>query len=261
MMARTLSCLLTLVNISAVSQSWEFVRSYDLEQPITAVDVGSLGKVYVGTSRGNVYSFQSDGSPEAQFSSAVFQSVSCIDAANQLKVFVYYSTVGKFEFLDRFSAMERTYHIADFGVPSAQLAMPAINNSIWFLSGSEMVQVNPLDRMVLVRIALSGVTLSRPNQLRIMSGGFAISDEMGIHLFRNSGQLLFSVEAKGICGFQLEGNELLAVADEGLLMLNVITSQTNWLKPPHANPDFVVRSQGFYHFVKDSQIVTYQRAD
>ncbi len=261
MMARALCCLLILVDLSISAQSWEFVRSYDLEQPITAVDVGSLGKVYLGTSRGNVYSFLVDGTPDAQFSSAVFQPVSCMDAANQLKVFVYYSSVGKFEFLDRFSAMERTYHIADFGVPSAQLAMPAINNSIWFLTGAELVQVNPRDRMLLAKIVLSGVTLDRPNQLRITDGGFAISDANGIHIFRNTGQSLFSVEAKGIRGFQLEGNEVVAMAGDGVLLLNVLTSQTNWLKPPRTDLEFATRSQGYFHFVKDSQVFTYRIAE
>ena len=219
MMARMLTCLLLLNSLAArtSAQSWEFLGSYNLEQPITTADVGTLGKIYVGTSRGNVYSFLADGTPDAQFSSAVFQPVTCIDAANQLKVFAYYGAVGKFEFLDRFSAMERTYHIADFGVSAAQLAMPSINNFIWFLSGNELIQVNPLDRMVLSRIALSGAALTKPTQLRIIPEGFAVSDNRGLHVYRRSGEWMYSVEALGIRAFTVTEGMAMAQTYDGLI--------------------------------------------
>jgi len=263
MMARKLSCLLFLISLvtETSAQSWEFLRSYNLEQPITTVDVGTLGKIYLGTSRGNVYSFQADGTPDTQFSSAVFQPVTCIDAANQLKVFAYYSSVGKFEFLDRFSAMERTYHIADFGVSAAQLAMPSINNFIWFLSGNELIQVNPLDRMVLSRIVLSGVSLAKPNQLRIIPEGFAVSDEQGLHLFRRSGEWIYSVEARGIQGFTVEEGMAVVQTAAGMMQVNLQSSKVEWTKAPRSQAQFAFRSGEFYHFVEGSQLFTYHRTE
>lgn len=262
-MARMLTCLLFLGNLAAQpsAQSWQFVRSFNLEQKITSADVGTLGKIYLGTSRGNVYSFLADGTPDNQFSSAVFQPVTCLDASNQLKVFAFYSAVGKFEFLDRFSAMQRTYHLADFGVSNAQLAMPSINNFIWFLSGNELIQVNPLDRMVLARIGLSGVVLVNPNQLRIIPEGFAVSDEQGLHMFRKSGELIFSVEAPTLRGFTVVDRWARAHASNGIIQVNVVTSQVAWMSSPRPQANLMLRSGEFYHFVEDGQVFTYRRSE
>ncbi len=106
MMAKKLSFLLILISLAAggSAQQWTLVQRNDLLQEITAADIGSLGKVYVGTERGIVYSFQADGSPETQFSSSIFQPVSSIDASNSLRVMVFYRSANQFEFLDRFNA-------------------------------------------------------------------------------------------------------------------------------------------------------------
>jgi len=260
MMARLPNCLLLIVSLvfQAGAQSWEFVRSHELDQAITSADVGTLGKVYLGTSRGNVYSFHADGTPDAQFSSATFQPVTCIDASNALKIFVYYAGVGKFELLDRFTAFPRSYHLSDVGLVSAELAIPAINNSIWFLSGMELVQVSPLDRMVLTRIALSGVSLTKPNQLRIIPTGFVISDENGLYMFGKSGELFVASSAKFIRGFTLDGTIALAQTDQGLLTLDTETARMEWIKAPRADAVFGMRVQAYYHFVVGTQLMTYR---
>lgn len=104
------------------AQEWILIGKYNVEQKITACDIGSFGKLYVGTERGNVYSFQMDGTPDTQFSSAIFQPVTDLDASNSRRIFVFYKSANQFEYLERFAAQPRTYHLEDFGISTAEHA-------------------------------------------------------------------------------------------------------------------------------------------
>lgn len=148
-MARKLSFLLITFSLHLHGQDWEFVAQHDLGQKITAFDLGSLNKVFVGTERGNVYSFHADGSQDQDYSSAIFQPVTSLDASNSLRVFVFYKGVSQFEFLERFTAFPRGYHLKDFGLAQADRATTGSSNTIWLLDGYKLTCINPFNHSIL----------------------------------------------------------------------------------------------------------------
>lgn len=257
MMALRLNCLATLLSLSlfGTSQSWTFVQSYEIPQRITSMDVGVLDKVYVGTERGNVYSFLADGTPDTELSSAIFQPVTAIDASNTLRVFVYYKDIYTFEYLERFSAFPRKYSLADFGLISGQYAITGLNNTIWVLDGNELIQLNPFNRSVLTRKKLN-CPIEGTVGLYI-GQSIVIADSNGIKDISHEGTLINELEAKGINHISTDGTLVMAVSGDQLIIWNRITTMTESIKIP-GNYSMCVRAGDYYHFVKDSTVFTYQ---
>ena len=257
MMAIKLSCSAILLSLSLLgtSQSWVFVKSYEVPQRITAMDVGVLDKVYVGTERGNVYGFLADGTPDTELSSAIFQPVTAIDASNTLRVFVYYKDIYTFEYLERFSAFPRKYSLADFGLDRGQYARTGLNNTIWVLDGNELTQLNPLNRSVLISKKLN-CTIERPVGL-FVGESIVIADSEGIKDISLEGNVLNEISAKGVSHMSNDGNAIMAISGDQLLIWNRVTTLNRSLSIP-GNYTMCVKAGGYYHFVRDSTVYTYQ---
>jgi hypothetical protein len=257
MMATKHSCLLILLSLPVIGfgQSWTFVTSIEVPQTITTIDTGLSDKVYVGTNGGNVYSFLADGTPLTEFSSAIFQPVTSIDASNTLRVFVYYKDVNTFEYLDRFSAFPRTYVLADFDILSGDFATTGLNNTIWVLSGKELVQLNAFNRSILLRKSLN-VPMEGVVGLHI-GESILVADRHGIKDFSLNGTLINEVSASGIQNLHMDGATVMAVCSEGLLIWNRITTLSSIINLP-GNFSMAVRTGKNYHFVKGSTLHTYR---
>jgi hypothetical protein len=257
MMALRHSCLLILLNLSLSgwSQSWSFVRSQEIPQEITTIDVGATGKIFLGTDRGNIYSFLVDGTPYAEFSSAIFQPVTSLNAANSLRIFVFYKDIYTFEYLERFTAFPRSYSLADFGISGGEFATVGLNNTIWVINGNELIQLNPVNRSILQTIILEG-QLNKVVALHVSDNIF-IADNDGIQLFSMSGKLLSDVSAKGIKSMQVDQATVITVCDQGILAWNGVTTLSSIDKLP-GDFTMMVISGDYHHFVRGSSLYTYR---
>ncbi len=243
MTVRKLSFLLLILSLQTTGQSWKFISRVDLGQEVTAADVGTLGKVYLGTERGNIFSLLSDGSNDSEYSSSIFQPVTSLDASNSLRVFVFYKDVSQFEFLERFSAFPRRYHLTDFGLDRADGATLGSNNTIWLLDGTELTQVNPIDHSILFRYSLDG-------------GGL---DAMGRDRVKIEQMILTTSEIPlKTAGFE---NQEKFVPELTYLKVENEDGTTNRLEWPQSNISFVLFSQNFFHLVSGEIVMTYQLAE
>ena len=261
MTVKTLSCLLiTISSFSSIfGQNWVFIQKQDVQQEITACDIGTLGKLYVGTERGNVYSFQMDGTPDAQFSSSVFLPVTDIDASNSLRIFVFYKDAGRFEYLDRFTAQPRTYHLEDFGINKAEHAALDEDGSIWLLSGLNLNHINALNNSLLSTDILPS-TLDFDSITDIAYNRRLIFSEsaLGIVSWDGSGISFEPRPTVGIQSFDIFENELVALSDRGVLIHNQKTSEKMWLQPPAKELKKVIKTRQVFHFIQGSQIFSYR---
>ena len=261
MMVKKLSCFLIAISSFGVlnAQEWTFIRKYNVEQKITACDIGSLGKLYVGTERGNVYSFQMDGTPDAQFSSVVFQPVSDLDASNSRRIFVFYKSANQFEYLERFAAQPRTYHLEDFGISVAEHAAVDKDGTIWFLSGLTLSHVNVLNHSILSERVLPDKLISDSITDMAYNQQIILSDAQNGISFWNGSDLTFDSRlTSGINSFDLFGNELVALSDQGILIYNQMTDEKEWIKPPRENFQNVLKGQDVFYFIRGSEILLYR---
>lgn len=248
---------LAISTLQSVAQSWQFVRKHDLGHQITVADGGALGKVYVGTSRGVVYSFHADGTPDTQFSSAVFQPVTSLDADNTLRVFVFYQSAGVFEFLERFSAFPRSYHLRDFGVSSAELAATGLNQTLWLLNGADLVQVNPINNSILQRMPVP----SSINPSTIRSMNFAkeplLLTDAGIYNLKTQDYLLRGA----FLNMDRAEDEVIAWTGTDIRVVHVPSAAASSIEAPAAHFDWCIRTQSYFHFGKGQEVWVYRRLE
>jgi len=260
-MVKKLSCFLIAISSFGAlnAQEWTFIRKYNVQQKITACDIGSLGKLYVGTERGNVYSFHMDGTPDAQFSSAVFQPVTDLDASNSRRIFVFYRDANQFEYLDRFAALPRIYQLEDFGIPSADHAALDEDGTIWFLSGLTLSHVYVFNHSLLSEQVLPSTLVSDSITDMAYDQRIILSDKGSGISYWNGSQLAFDMRlATGVDSFDLFSNELVALSDQGILIYNQLTDKREWIKPPRQDFERMVKAGDVFHFIRGSEIFSYR---
>ena len=258
-MGLKLSCLLIILSLYAGAQEWIFDRKHDLRQKVTAADLGSLGKVYLGTERGNVYSFQADGTPDSDYSSSIFEPITSLDASNSLKVFVFYSTTAQFEFLERFTAQSRTYELRDFQIASAELACVGTNQTIWLVDQSNLIQLNPLNNSILQKQKLpEELWNERKTMLKSKRNDLIISTESdGVYYLTSDMNALSSMDKNEVRAFTLEEERVVYQSGDSLLLWNPTTGRKQSIELPQSAFDLVIKSGDNYHFVIDEMVLVY----
>lgn len=253
-----LSCSLLLISLLSHAQ-WTYVGQQDLAQNITTADVSTLGQVYYGTERGNIYSLQADGTRGKYFSSSIFQPVTYISASNPLRIFVFYQDAGAFEFLDRFTAFPRTYYFNDFGISNPEVVAYDNTHTIWTLLGNNLLQINPFNYSVLTDQNWTEVT-NTSNKTRMISheGLFLADAEQGI--FNRQG-LIEALSQKGIYFFQIIDDKIMALSEAGLTFWNRYSGRTETLTPPRKTFKFAVKCGSYFHFVEGSNVFIYKREE
>ncbi|MCP4459003.1 MAG: hypothetical protein GY816_13425 [Cytophagales bacterium] len=261
MMVKKLSYFLLAINwiLTLSAQEWTFIQKQDVGQNITASDIGALGKLYVGTERGNVYSFQADGTPDAQFSSAIFLPVTDVDASNSLRIFVFYKDANQFEYLERFTAQPRTYQLEDFGIDHAEHAALDEDGTIWFLNGLIMTHVFITNHSTLStqtlpsRVQLDSISDLAYDQRIIFSNtqsGFSYWD----------GNKISSEErpSVGVESFDIYSGELVALSDQGVLISDQSNDQKKLIEPPRHDFTNALKTGSVFHFIRGSEIYSFK---
>ena len=260
MMVKILSCFLLAISPfgSSFGQHWNFIQKQDVQQEITACDIGSLGKLFVGTERGNVYSFQMDGTPDTHFSSSVYLPVTDIDASNSLRIFVFYKDAGRFEYLDRFTALPRVYHLENFEINKAEHVGLDKDGSIWLLDGLNLSHINVLNNTIFSTDILPD-TFNHDSITDIAYNRQLIFSDLGAGIVSldGNGASFESRPTTGISSFDIFENELIALSDMGVLIHNLKTSERKFLLPPAQGFDKVIKTGHIFHFIKGSQIFSY----
>lgn len=264
MMAKKLSYFLIAISILSElkAQDWEFIQKQDVGQEITSCDIGALGKLYVGTSRGNVYSFLSDGTPDRHFSSSVFQPVTDLDASNSLRIFVFFKDAGQFEYLERFASQPRTYQLEDFDIESADHAALDDDGTIWFLSRLRLIHVNVFNRAILSEQILPNTLIADSIADMAYDRRLILADKQNGILFWDGGSLSHEPRPLvGVKSFDVFGNELIALGEQWILIWNQQTGEKEWLEPPRNDFDRVLKTGDVFHFIRGSEIYSYQSTE
>lgn len=260
-MGTKLSYLLILLNYGAFAQNWTFVEKVDLGQRITSASMASNDKIYFGTERGNVYSLMSDGTPDTNYSSAIFQPISSLNGANSLRVFVFYAGTGQFEFLDRFSAISRTYELTDFGINQAEKATIGVNQSLWFLSGNRLVQIDPVNQLVLREEILNDSIFKAPiSEIKFRRNHLVISNkESGIYFFNTELSNASFLSCPGVVNFQFNDSQILTLCDGEVISWNPFSGRINAHKAPRRDFQQMLTSGKYYHFIEGSEVFIYEK--
>ena len=260
-MVRRLSFFLIAINFFGVllGQEWTFILKQDVGQKITAVDIGTLGKYFVGTERGNVYSFHQDGSRDKHFSSAIFQPITDIDASNSLRIFVFYKSANQFEYLDRFTALPRTYQLEDFGLLRADHAALDADGTIWFLSGSTLFHVIVFNYSILSEQMLPNRLIDDVITDMAVDHHIILSNRQdGISTWDGSRLTAEVWSGAGVRAFHLSGDELVALTTSEVLIRNLRTGGVGRFSPPRHDFTQVLKAGNVFAFIRGSEIFWYR---
>ena len=253
-MERLLSSLLIILSLGVSGQNWEFVNKNDLDQEITAVDVSVLGIVYVGTERGNIYSFYANGSPENFYSSEVFEPVTTIDASNALRTLVYFQSTGEIEMIERFSAQARTYQVDDFGTNNATDVKIAQDGTLWFLIDRKLVQVNQQTGLLMNEKSLEEWKILDSIESVEIYPKTIVQTEKEVIFWQSD--MINYIPA---LNYFLEDDYIWLLEAKGITQWNLNKLSISNLKLPLSGVTQFVKFGEYFHFIKDSRIYVYKK--
>lgn len=258
MMVRWLVCLLLIASSQLAAQTWTFVTRIDVGQAITCGDVSTLGQAYFGTEKGNVYSYHPDGTPYQDFSSGVFAPVTDLDASNPLKLFVFYASTGEFQFLERFSSFPRKYNVGDFGINQADRAALDPDNTLWLVSGGQLICLNPFNRAVITRISLPN-GWNPVSHLSVAEKRVISVKGQGVFLFEEGKPSEPLITTIGTARFDIRLNELVTLSLAGVMVYDLESGRTEIWTSPVPDAEFVLKSGSTFFFVVGERISIYSK--
>ena len=262
MKAKLLICTLLLqLSTGCLAQEWTLVKTITLKNEITAQSVDTDGKIYIGTTAGDMLRYDQDGNETEVYSAIGNFPVTLISAWNRFKVFLYYKSPQQFIFLDRFSTTPITYSLSDYQRNLVTLCAPGIDNSVWVLSAdyNELRKYNIQNSNVLLSNPLQ-INLSNASYMQAYQNLVLISDsQQGIHLFDQYGNLQMSHTEKGVSYFQVVNEQLVFLAGEWITSIDVFRpGSITKTKAPREGFSNVLKWGDRYYFISKNQVLIYQ---
>lgn len=242
-------------------QEWGLVKTIPIEEQVSSFSIDPEGRIYLGSRFGNLQRLKPNGEKDEYFSGIANSEISFIEAWNKFKVFLFFRDLQKFSLLDRFNTTPIEYDLSAFNIEYAWLAAPGIDNSIWILSTdfNELRKYNIQTKQLIFNTPLS-IDVNQATHIRAYQNLLIISDESkGFYIFDLFGNLLRTIEAKGIRYFQILDGKIIYLQNEEVKSLdpfNLITAKQ--IKAPKGAFEGVLISGENYFFIKGSEIKIYR---
>ena len=253
--------ILLFISTSLYSQ-FVFLDSVKVNNPVYLANDRS-GNVYLGDKLGNVFKYDQDLKLINEYSPNKKGSIAVLEPWNPLKVFVSYSDLQEYQFLDRFLVSANRFKLN--GLSSfIGLSAPSLDNNLWLVDFSTF-------SLKKYNMSFNQVDIERPFDLLLDPKKFDIThireyqnlvfisdSNSGILVFDNLGNYLYKIEATGVEYFSFVEGNILYVENEALVKLNLYSNEKNVNSLPK-NVDRVVETNKFTFFLREKWLLKAQK--
>ncbi|WP_421763165.1 hypothetical protein [Ekhidna sp.] len=202
------------------AQDWQHVKTIALKKSVTAYASDYKGDFYLGFADGGFTKYDGNGNLLENFSLSNTSSITLIDVQNNLRPFLFYFDIQQITILDRFSAVPKNYHLADFGIQLGMMACPAPDGDIWVVENNpqRLKKISALRKNTVLEVQIHlGDSV---NKMQAYQNLLFISHTNGLHMLDQFGGKIYSFDWTGILDFQLIGNKVLVFSKKKAIMLN-----------------------------------------
>jgi|GEM_PF-1359437 len=257
---KLLLLLLAIFSGQVYGQDWKLIEEMKLDETITAQSIDPDGRLYIGTSSGNVHRYNPDGNESEYFSAIANFPITTISAWNRFKIFIYYQNTQEFYFLNRFNTTPIRYEIGDFENDLATLCTPGIDNSVWILSTAynELRKYNTQTKQLQLANPLR-LNLGSATYMRAFQNLVIIADpENGLYFFDQYGNKQGQINEQGISYFQISGDEMIYLQEDNVCYRNIFKPElVKKEKAPSGSFSQVIKSGDRFFFIGEDKIALY----
>ena len=196
------------------AQGLNLIKEVKITTPI-AVSLDRYGNIYSGDERGNVYKFDSTGTPVSNFSAQKVASISAIEAWQTLHVFVFYRDTQEFTTLNRFlTPLTLSTPINPEVIGFARAATLGMNENLWVFDDTDF-------SLKKYELSSQSLSLHTPLSLLLSPSEYSINfmreyqnmvfindKNSGILVFDNLGNYKKKLPFAGLNYFGFSGNNL-----------------------------------------------------
>lgn len=225
----------------------------------TALSIDSEHNIYIGFSNGTLKKISKEGIETNSFSVPNQSSLTLVQAQNNRKIFLFYRDIQQILILDRFSTIPKKYNIADLGSYYSESACISPDGTFWLLENNpqRLKKIDPLRNIVIHEVQHNlGDSIST---MRTLGNLLLITDENGLQILDQFGNLNGSVNLERISHLQAIGNTVLVTNPNGLHLIDPYKIQVieKKLGSPFSMKKAILKLNEKYVIVGDQSISTY----
>ena len=245
------------------AQKWQLEKETQVSYHISAYALDQEGKMYLGSSDGNIYRYDSVGIEEQVFSNVNLSGVTLIEPWNRLKLFSFFRENQVIQVLNRFVTKPTEYFIQDLGVEFSSLAAPGVDNSFWIHSSN----FNELRKYSGSRLTfstpLTGLHIPEPAHLRAYQNLIILLDaKTGFYFFDQFGNLAYSLPIKGASYFQIYREKVYLYANHQILIFDpYFIDEIERIETPDEPFIAILKSENKFIFLKETGFSFYSLKD
>ncbi len=252
--------IILLSALTAFAQRWEKVDSLSVPFNIASYALDQDGKIYLGTTDGDIFRYDQDRSEDKVFSGINYSYVTTIEPWNRLKLFLFYRENQTIVYLDRFVATATTYQLSNLDIGFASLATIGVDNSFWVLeTASGELRKYANNKSLIFTTPISMINLENVSHMRAYQNLVIILDATsGFFIFDQFGNMVTEVPIVGSNYFQVFEKKIIAFDGEQIIEFDPFKpSNITRVDGPGGEYQGVLKNAEGYHFIQDQHVVTF----
>lgn len=250
------------VTMQCVAQDWYVKDTLEFHENITSYSIDPDNRIYIGTSSGSLFRYESTGKESDYYSGIANFEVTSISAWNRFRVFVFFEKPQAFYVLDRFNTISNTYELSEYSDGLISQCTPGVDNSLWALSTSynELRKYNQHNKQLLFSNPLK-INVSQVSHMRAFQNLLIISERTeGIKIFDQFGNLLTEINIPEVDHFQILGGKLVFYSQNQIYSMNPFSPKGyETVKAPKGAFTGVLKSEEDYFFFQRNRVLIFGR--
>ncbi len=250
------SIAILLLLLAQVCQSQYLVTDSIKVGAVENMSVDWLGNIYLADASGNIDKYSVSGERLERFSPTKKGKITVLEAWNPLKIFVFYSGLQQYAFLDRFLVNDNRFDFNDIS-NFVGMSTVSLDNNIWLVDYVDF-------SLKKYNINFNQIEINRPFDLILDPENYDITymreyqnllfvsdSKTGILIFDNLGNYLKTIKGVGIQYFNFNGDQIHYIMNHKLVQHNIYSGVENKI----LLTDNVKRAIIFknYHFYLDDK--------
>lgn len=259
--ARFILLALLFSTITASSQVWQKVDSLIVPYKISSYAVDQEGKIYLGSTDGDIFRYDQNGKEDKVYSGINFSAVTIVEPWNRLKLLLFYRENQTLVFLDRFVATATSYQLNNLGIGFGSLATIGVDNSFWVLeSGNGELRKYTNNKNLIFTTPISMINLEHASHIRAYQNLVILLDKVnGFYFFDQFGNHIASVPVKGASYFHIFNKQIITYDGDQIIMFDPFNpSDLLKIKGPANKYLGVLKTEKHYLFIQEHRVVTFR---
>lgn len=230
--------LLPLDNASVDSVSvLRFQKIRNLETSAVQFATDKLGQLYLIDELNEVTKFGQEGNFLFDYNNNTLGDLSYLDTSNPFNLLLFYGDYLTIITLDRTLNQTGSYVLTDLGMSDITGVGISTENNIWVFDNLtyELKKIDSDGNLVLKSNVLSDLFVDDSFPIQIIENNRVVHlvvPEVGVMLFDDFGQYMYTVEVKDLSSLQVGEHEFTYFSDQQLYSFNYLSRQTTPIKLP-----------------------------